>query len=49
MICIQVTQLKPVKNKSEEEAWLDAVESGDLKQVSSIFPFKDGFKLLQLF
>ena len=31
----KVTQLKPIKSKSEEEAWLDAVESGDLEQVES--------------
>ena len=31
----KVTQLNPAKSKSEEEAWLDAVESGDLEQVES--------------
>ena len=28
-----MTQLNPTKTKSEEEAWLDAIESGDLEQV----------------
>ena len=30
---LKVTQLNPIKTKSEEEAWLDAIESGDLEQV----------------
>ena len=32
---LEVSQLKPAIKKSEEEAWLDAVESGDLEQVES--------------
>ena len=32
---LEVTQLKPAVKKSEEEAWLDAVESGNLEQVES--------------
>ena len=39
---LKVTQLNPIKNKSEEEAWLDAVESGDLEQVRDIKRRKEG-------
>ena len=39
---LKVTQLNPIKSKSEEEAWLDAVESGDLEQVRDIKRRKEG-------
>ena len=40
---LKVSQLKPIKSKSEEEAWLDAVESGDLEQVRDIKGQKEGY------
>ena len=39
---LKVTQLNPIKSKSEEEAWLDAVESGDLEQVRDIKRWQEG-------
>ena len=41
-IQLKVTQLNPIKSKSEEEAWLDAVESGDLEQVKDFKRRKEG-------
>ena len=45
---LKVTQLNPIKSKSEEEAWLDAVESGDLEQVKDFKRRKKGHNAITI-